>query len=455
MKTLELKLYLNKSQESKLVHFMESQRRVWNWGLSVLIEFNRFHSYSKVDKSYHPCCPVPWEVRWFKDGDDQWVAAPYSIIDSNRFGRPNRHPTAHHSCPLPQGYQPSPIDRDTEFSLTKVFAFKRNQGKEWLLDCPFKMVQGTVKRLCDSWAKYKKDLYDKKVPNHKKRKPPKFKSKKDAISISDFSTGGSVVYAGGYLKLPKLGRVKVRGLEKRWPQGLVVKTYHIKKDPSGYYVYLVGEVPSKEVPLKGRSCGLDAGVAHLITDDAGKHTDVPKALRKHLDRLKRLQRKASRQVKGSANQAKTYQRLARTHEQVRRERKGWHHKVSTYTVRTFDNIAVEDLNLAGMMRAPKAKPNEDGTGYLPNGKAAKSGLNKSLADAAIGNLYVMMESKAKSSGKTFVKVSPRYTSQTCSQCGTIDSDSRKSQSKFICTHCGHAENADVNAAKNIKSIAFG
>jgi len=61
----------------------------------------------------------------------------------------------------------------------------------------------------------------------------------------------------------------------------------------------------------------------------------------------------------------------------------------------------------------------------------------------------MLEYKAKKYGKTFIRVDPKYTSQTCSECGYKHKDNRKTQSEFICMECGHSENADTNAAKNI------
>ena len=80
----------------------------------------------------------------------------------------------------------------------------------------------------------------------------------------------------------------------------------------------------------------------------------------------------------------------------------------------------------------------------------KSGLNRSILDVGIGKFFNMLDYKSKWQGKTFVKVDPKYTSQTCSKCGCISPDNRKSQSKFQCIECGFETNADVNAAKNIK-----
>ena len=123
-------------------------------------------------------------------------------------------------------------------------------------------------------------------------------------------------------------------------------------------------------------------------------------------------------------------------------------------MRKYGSIAVEDLKLANMTRRPKPKPNDEGTGFDPNMAAAKAGLNRKLLDAGIGGLYTMMEAKAKAGDREFVRVPPHHTSQTCNACGVVDKSSRLTQSKFVCTGCGHTENADTNAARNIRDIGF-
>jgi len=65
------------------------------------------------------------------------------------------------------------------------------------------------------------------------------------------------------------------------------------------------------------------------------------------------------------------------------------------------------------------------------------------------DLQTKIEYKAKIVGIKVVKINPQYTSQRCSECGTIHEDNRKTQEKFVCVSCGYTANADYNAAKNI------
>lgn len=435
IKTLEFKLSLNATQAAMVDSWLDVQRWVWNRGLALLKEFEAFSHYNKHDKAYAPCCPLPWEYRWGKGDDGQWIAIPYSVI--------RHHKRANQSCPLPQQYREPQLDRDSEYSLTPLFAHKLHEDKPWFRACPYKVTQGTIKLLATSWQEYRKG----------KRKAPRFKRRGDNRTLNDTQSGNAKV-SGGYITLPKLGRLRVRSLEDRWPADTLVKAYRIMREPSGYYLLLVGELPSEAPKPTVKVAGFDAGVVHILNDDAGHHTDIPSPLKRRLKKIKRLSRKAARQKKGGKNQAKTYANLARVHEKVRRDRKAWHHKLSTFAVRKYAEIAVEDLKLANMTRRPKAKPKADGTGYERNMAKAKAGLNRALLDAGIGGLYSMMEAKAKVFGREFVRVPPQYTSQTCNACGEVNSASRLTQSKFVCVGCGHTANADTNAARNIRDTAF-
>jgi putative transposase len=434
IKSLEFKLSLNATQAAIVDDWLDTQRWVWNRGLALLKEFEAFSHYNKHDKAYAPCCPVPWEYRWTKDGD-QWVAIPYSPIRA--------HKKAGLSCPLPRHYREPQLDRDSEYSLTPLFAHKLHEDKPWFRACPYKITQGTIKLLATSWQEYRKG----------KRKSPRFKRRRDNRTLNDTQSGNAKV-DGGFIKLPKLGRLRVRSLEDRWPEGTDVKSYRIMKEPSGYYLLLVGELPCERAKPTTKMAGFDAGVVHILNDDAGHHIDIPSPLKRRLRKIKRLSRKAARQQKGSNNQAKTYRKLARVHESVRRDRRAWHHKLSTFAVRKYAGIAVEDLKLANMTRRPKAKPKADGTGYERNMAKAKAGLNRAILDAGIGSLYAMIEAKSKAFGRKFVRVNPAYTSQTCNACGEVNSASRLTQSEFVCVGCGHTDNADTNAARNIRDTAF-
>ena len=111
-------------------------------------------------------------------------------------------------------------------------------------------------------------------------------------------------------------------------------------------------------------------------------------------------------------------------------------------------VVFEDLHLANLVRRPKPKQDEDGT-YLPNGAAAKGGLNKSLLDNGLGQFVQIVMCKAACAGRQVYKVNPSKTSQICSACSKIGPHKDLSERVHICIYCGAVLDRDENAANNI------
>ena len=122
-------------------------------------------------------------------------------------------------------------------------------------------------------------------------------------------------------------------------------------------------------------------------------------------------------------------------------RKDWAEKVSTDIVRRFDLIRVEDLQIGNMTRSAKGTRENPGRNVR-----AKAGLNRAILGSGWGLLVRRLADKAPGRVE---KVRPALTSQRCSACGQVDGNSRESQARFVCTACGFACHADVNAAINI------
>ena len=153
--------------------------------------------------------------------------------------------------------------------------------------------------------------------------------------------------------------------------------------------------------------------------------------------------------------SRTYERtgreISRLYAKAHRIIDDWQHKTTNTLVREYDLIVLEDLNLQGMSRKAKAKPDPDRPGaFLHNGQAAKHGLNRSLRSAALGGIADKLEYKTRLTGRNrLIFVNPAYTSQTCSKCGYCAKENRESQADFECGQCHARMNADLNAAKNI------
>jgi putative transposase len=136
--------------------------------------------------------------------------------------------------------------------------------------------------------------------------------------------------------------------------------------------------------------------------------------------------------------------------QQKREAHQWW--VANKIVRKSDAVAVEDLQIKNMMKRCKPLASETGR-FLPNGQAAKRGLNRSIADASWYALTQKLEYVAAKSGKKLYRVDPRHTSQTCSKCRHVDKESRHGEN-FICTNCGHIDDANLQAARNVRKKAI-
>ncbi|WP_180082075.1 MULTISPECIES: RNA-guided endonuclease TnpB family protein [unclassified Acinetobacter] len=204
--------------------------------------------------------------------------------------------------------------------------------------------------------------------------------------------------------------------------------------------------------------GIDRGVTiPVCTPD--QEFDFSKEQKNHLSKaeryIKRLQRKLSKQQKGSNRRAKTKHRIAVHHAKKANIRNDFNHKTSYSLVNNEKNkvFIFEKLNTQKMTKKPKPKKDESGR-FIPNKAKAKAGLNKAILNVGWYMLETYVKYKAKHLGKAVFKIRAAYTSQECASCGHTHPDNRKTQDKFKCVSCGHTDNADKNASKVIKSRAI-
>jgi transposase len=173
----------------------------------------------------------------------------------------------------------------------------------------------------------------------------------------------------------------------------------------------------------------------------GDRLRVPGLTWREQARLRRLERKLARAKRGSGRRKRVKLAIARLRARETDRRKDWAEKTTTDIARRFDLIKVEDLRIMSMTRSAK------GTREVPGCRVRqKAGLNRGILRWGWGLLVRRLEEKAP--GRV-VKVNAAFTSQRCSACGLVDAKSRKSQARFVCTACGYACHADVNAARNI------
>ena len=214
-----------------------------------------------------------------------------------------------------------------------------------------------------------------------------------------------------------------------------IKHAVIKRVNNRWFVCLMLELPQPEPKYTAnrRQVGIDIGLKTLAALSTGELIDNPRWLRESLAKLRRLQRHAARQAKGSQRQRKTFRKIAHLHEQIANQRADFLHKVSSQIIAEYDLVAIENLSLAFMNR--------------------NRHLSRSSHDAGFGEFRHMLEYKAESAGIPVIAVNPSNTTQMCCECGRmVPKDLSVRVHK--CPGCGLILNRDVNAARNILNLAL-
>jgi putative transposase len=275
---------------------------------------------------------------------------------------------------------------------------------------------------------------------------PVFKKKGRNFAGIMFPQGFKVDEANARIYLPKVGWVRYR--KSRELAGTAKSVCVTAKNGKWYATVLTDEGPLPDVamePSESNSVGIDKGIAKFYAASDGRTAAPLNALRRLEKRLAHLQRKAARQVKGSNNWRKTVGRIAALQERIANQRKDFIHKETAALSKSHAFAFAEDLKVKNMARSAKGTAESPGRNV-----AAKSGLNKSIMDQGWGEFDRQMEYKMRWRGGAYIKVNPAYTSQECPVCGHTAKANRPSQAAFRCERCGHEDDADINAAINIK-----
>ncbi|MGW1554880.1 RNA-guided endonuclease InsQ/TnpB family protein, partial [Streptomyces sp. NPDC002346] len=250
------------------------------------------------------------------------------------------------------------------------------------------------------------------------------------------------------VRLQGVGHVKVH---QHRPVAGKVKTISVKREGRRWYVILTADQEQPDpLPATGSMIGIDLGIANFLADSGGEFVPNPRHGRKAAAKLEAAQQALARCKRGSKRRRKAVETVARLHRKVRRQRLDHAHKTALNLVRDHDLIAHEDLKIRNMSKAPEPKPDPDQPGsFLPNGAAAKAGLNRSIADAGWGVFLAILNAKAESAGREVMAVDPRNTSRRCPQCGHTTKENRPTQETFHCVACGHNAHADTVGALNV------
>ena len=137
--------------------------------------------------------------------------------------------------------------------------------------------------------------------------------------------------------------------------------------------------------------GIDLGVLHFATLSTGETIENPRPYRRGLKRIKLVQQAKDRKKRGSHRRKRAAIALAKAHRRVRNQRRDFQHQAARALVNRFGTVVFEDLQITNMSKAPAPKPDpEQESTYLPNGAAAKAGLNQSILDAGWGQFQAFL-----------------------------------------------------------------
>ena len=195
--------------------------------------------------------------------------------------------------------------------------------------------------------------------------------------------------------------------------------------------------------------GIDDGVKRQLTlsnGDVLHHDDGD-----NINRLRWMRAGAQRKRRGSRRRDRL---LRKVRAEARKTRANRRRVLLAEVKNIYESvkpkaIAVEDKvhkHLSASARGTRKRP---GTGVR-----AKSGLNRSLRDAALSERLSLLASEARKSGIAIYAVWPQGSSQSCSACGYRHRNNRESQAAFRCLSCGYALNADTNAARILRNRAY-
>ncbi len=271
---------------------------------------------------------------------------------------------------------------------------------------------------------------------------PRYKGRNQFDSFT-YPQGGHSLTHDSRVCLSKIGSIKVK--LHREIKGSI-KTCTIKREGECWYVVFACEVEHEPLEESCEAIGIDLGLLHFATLSDGSTIENPRYYRKAEKNLERLQQALALKKRGSTRRKKAVKQVAKAHRKVANQRKDFLHKASRFLVNSYGLMAFEELQPAYMSKRPQPKQDENGT-YLPNGAAAKGGLNKSIVDAGWAMFQQFCTYKAANAGREVLFVNPRYTSQICSGCGTVRK--KELSERWHRCKCGTELDRDHNAAINI------
>jgi putative transposase len=311
------------------------------------------------------------------------------------------------------------------FTLIKELPkMKKKPEYEWLNLSVAQSLQQSIRNMDKAFKRFFRE----------KHGFPRFKRKHDKQSVG-FPQNTKIDFDTNRVWIQKLGWIPAR-LSRTFDG--TIKTAVISKTKTGkFFVSITVDEPRKQPkqkPIQERGAvGIDTGIKTFAVLSDGTRIENPKHLASSLQRLRLLQRRVSKKVKGSKNRAKAIMRLARQHEKVANQRRDFLQKCTTEIANRYDTVVCENLNIKGMM--------------------ANRRLARSIGDLGLGDFYRMLKYKLAECGKNYLEIGRFEPSSKLCTCGAINSELSLADREWTCESCGAKHDRDLLAAQNI--LRFG
>ncbi len=321
------------------------------------------------------------------------------------------------------------LPSNTDLQKTCITQAKKTEQRHWLSEVSNIPLQQSIADLGVAFKNFFASVKGKR--KGVKIKPPKFK-KKDNHQTARFRKGGFSIQQG------KVYLAKIGHLKTVWSRPLPSEPSSVTviKDRAGrYFLSFVVEIQPENTPAKNESVGIDLGLKTFAVLSTGEKVDSPDYAKTERQ-IRRAQRRLNKRQKGSKRREAMRLRVARLKAKQADTRKDFLHKLSTKVVHENQVIALEDLNVSGMLK--------------------NRCLSRAISQAGWRDFRTMCEAKSNRYGRAFVVINRwEPTSQTCSDCayqwGKLDLSVRE----VVCVNCGTQHDRDGNAAKNIEHVGVG
>lgn len=375
--------------------------------------------------------------------------AEYNYLLAERFEWWERNRNDINSCPL-VCHLPE-LKNNPDYYSQKRALVTLKQERVWYRDIHSQVLQDVVSRV-----KLAFDRFIKGDCNRVRSGKPRFKAKNRYRSFTYTQISNEDI-TGTAINLSKIGKCKLI-LHRPIPDGFKASTAIISKKSDGWYITISLADESvlgnkiNVIPTIENSVALDLGLEKFAALSTGKFIDIPQYFRRSEHKLADLQQKVSQKKKGSRARKLLNRKAGRLHQKIARQRKQFHFETAGKILEKADVVFVENLKVKNMSKRALTKQDETGK-FLPNGQAAKSGLNKSIADAGWASFLDILSFKAEKAGQKVVRVDPKGTSQHCSSClSKVSKD--LSERWHSCPSCGLEIDRDTNSAILIKKLGL-